>query len=102
MCKNRYSCICRVGLLFLSTSYAPTGRALVGVRGEISTAVKIGNLKAGCWMKHTIMISPRAVDQINEALSRGKDVQIAVRNKKLIIWEMSNKKVYEVAVSDTV
>ena len=53
-------------------------------------------------MKHTIMISPRAVDQINEALSRGKDVQIAVRNKKLIIWEMSNKKVYEVAVSDTV
>ena len=51
-------------------------------------------------MKQSISLSPHAVEQINEALSRGKDVQVAVRNKKLIIWEMSNKKVYEVVVSD--
>ena len=40
------------------------------------------------------------MEQINEALAKGKDVQVAVRNKKLIIWEMANKKVYEVVVSE--
>ena len=51
-------------------------------------------------MKTQITLSPRAVEQINEALSRGKDVQIAVRNKRLIIWEMGNKQVYEVIISE--
>jgi len=51
-------------------------------------------------MKQPIVLSPHAIEQINQALSKGKDVQIAVRNKRLIIWEMSNKKLYEVVVSD--
>lgn len=51
-------------------------------------------------MKQQISLSPHAVEQINDSLSRGKDVQIAVRNKRLIVWEMANKKVYEVVVSD--
>ena len=50
-------------------------------------------------MKHVISLSPSAVSQINDALSNGKDVQIAVRNNKLIIWEVSTKKQYEVVVT---
>lgn len=46
-----------------------------------------------------ISLSPRAVQEINEALSRGKSVEVAYRNGKLIIWEVSNKKKYEVAVT---
>ena len=47
----------------------------------------------------TISLSPKAVSQINEALSNGKEVQIAVRNHKLIIWETQSKKKYEVVVT---
>lgn len=50
-------------------------------------------------MKQEISLSPRAVAQINEILSGGNDAQIAVRNNRLIIWEMNNKKKYEVVVT---
>ena len=50
-------------------------------------------------MKQQISLSQLAVAQINEALSNGKDVQIAVRNNRLIIWEMQNRKKYEVVVT---
>lgn len=46
-----------------------------------------------------ITLSPKAVKEINEILSRGKGVEIAVRNGKLVIWEMNSKKKYEVAVA---
>lgn len=46
-----------------------------------------------------ITLSPSAVAQINETLSNGKEVQIAVRNHKLIIWEVHSKKKYEVVVA---
>ena len=41
------------------------------------------------------------MNQINEALSNGKDVEIAVRNNRLIIWETHSKKKYEVVVTQT-
>lgn len=50
-------------------------------------------------MKQAISLSQIAVAQINEALSNGKDVQVAIRNGRLIIWEMQNKKKYEVVVT---
>ena len=50
-------------------------------------------------MKQEISLSPKAVSQINEALSSGKDVQIAVRNNRLVIWETQSKKKYEVVVA---
>ena len=46
-----------------------------------------------------ISLSPNAVSIINELLSSGKDVQIAVRNRKLIIWETHSTKKYEVVVT---
>lgn len=49
--------------------------------------------------KHEISLSPTAISQINESLSSGKDVQVAVRNGRLIIWEIQNKKKYEVVVA---
>ena len=50
-------------------------------------------------MTPEIILSPKAVKEINEILSRGKGVEIAVRNGKLVIWEMNSKKKYEVAVA---
>lgn len=50
-------------------------------------------------MTPEITLSPKAVKEINEILSRGKGVEIAVRNGKLVIWEMNSKKKYEVAVA---
>lgn len=50
-------------------------------------------------MTPEISLSPKAVKEINEILSRGKGVEIAVRNGKLVIWEMNSKKKYEVAVA---
>ena len=49
-------------------------------------------------MTPAINLSPKAVKEINEILSRGKGVEIGVRNGKLVIWEMTSKKKYEVAV----
>lgn len=54
----------------------------------------------GEWMdRPEISLSETAIYQINEALSKGKDIEIAVRNNKLIIWETHSKKRYEVVVS---
>ena len=50
-------------------------------------------------MTPEITLSPKAVKEINEILSRGKGVEFAVRNGKLVIWEMNSKKKYEVAVA---
>lgn len=49
-------------------------------------------------MTPEINLSPKAMKEINEILSRGKGVEIAVRNGKLVIWETTSKKKYEVAV----
>lgn len=46
-----------------------------------------------------ISLSQGAVREINSILSRGGGVEIAVRNGKLVIWETSSKKKYEVVVS---
>ena len=46
-----------------------------------------------------ISLSETAIYQINEALSKGKDIQIVVRHNKLIIWETHTKKRYEVVVA---
>ena len=43
-------------------------------------------------MTPAINLSPKAVKEINEILSRGKGVEIGVRNGKLVIWEMTSKK----------
>lgn len=45
-----------------------------------------------------IRLSPKAIATLNEILSRGKEVEIAVRNGRLVIWETSSHKKYEVAV----
>ncbi len=50
-------------------------------------------------MTPEITLSPKAVQEINEILSRGKGVEIAVRNGKLVVWETNSKKKYEVAVA---
>lgn len=49
-------------------------------------------------MNPTITLSTRAIQEINEILSRGKGVEIAVRNGKLVVWETSSKKKYEVVI----
>ena len=43
-------------------------------------------------MKQEISLSPTAVETINEILSSGKEVQIAVRSNRLIIWETQSRK----------
>ena len=50
-------------------------------------------------MTPEITLSPKAVKEINEILSRGKGVEIAVRNGKLVVWELNSKKKYEVVIS---
>ena len=49
-------------------------------------------------MNPTITLSTRAIQESNEILSRGKGVEIAVRNGKLVVWETSSKKKYEVVI----
>ena len=46
------------------------------------------------------MLSPEAVRTINQILNRGKGCEIAVRNGKLVIWETSSKKKYEVVIAN--
>lgn len=46
-----------------------------------------------------IVLSPVAIQQIQEILTAGKDVEIAVRNGRLVIWEVTNKKKYEAVVT---
>ena len=50
-------------------------------------------------MKKQFSLPPEAVPKINGILSDGKDVQIAVRNGKLIVWGIKNKKEFEVVVA---
>ena len=50
-------------------------------------------------MGKQISLSPKAVSQINDILSGGGEVQIAIRGNKLVMWETRSKKRYEVAVS---
>ena len=49
--------------------------------------------------KTEISLSPKAIAQINESLTNGKEIQIAVRNNRLIVWESQSKKKYEVVVA---
>ena len=49
--------------------------------------------------KTEITLSPKAIAQINEILTNGKEAQIAVRNNRLIVWETQSKKKYEVVVT---
>ena len=49
-------------------------------------------------MSQTISLSQTAIQEINEILSRGKGVEVAVRNGRLVIWELSSKKRYEVVI----
>ena len=49
-------------------------------------------------MTPAINLSPTAIQEINKILSRGKGVEIAVRNGKLVVWELSSKKQYEVVI----
>ena len=50
-------------------------------------------------MNPVVILSTRAIQEINEILSRGKGVEIAVRNGKLVVWETASKKKYEVVIS---
>ena len=50
-------------------------------------------------MNTPIRLSEKAIDEINELLTSGKTVEIAVRNGRLIIWETKSKKKYEVVVT---
>lgn len=50
-------------------------------------------------MNPVISLSPKAVQEINEILSRGKGVEIAVRNGKVIVWETNSKKKYDGLIS---
>ena len=49
-------------------------------------------------MTPVITLSPKAIPEINEILSRGKGVEIAIRNGKLVVWELNSKKKYEVVI----
>jgi hypothetical protein len=50
-------------------------------------------------MNPVISLSVKAIQEINEILSRGKGVEIAVRNGRVIVWETNSKKKYEVVIS---
>ena len=49
-------------------------------------------------MSQTISLSQTAIQKINEILSRGKGVEVAVRNGRLVVWELNSKKQYEVVI----
>ena len=53
-------------------------------------------MKKGAQM---VSLTEKAVKVINESLSKGKTVEIAVRNGKVVVWETSSKKKYEAIVS---
>ena len=46
-------------------------------------------------MNPVVNLTAKAVQEINEILSRGKGVEIAVRNGKVVVWETASKKKYE-------
>ena len=46
-------------------------------------------------VKSPVLVTPEAVRTMNEILSRGKGVELAVRNGRLVLWETASKKKYE-------
>lgn len=42
-----------------------------------------------------ISLDPELIAEIEEILKSGKSVEIAVRNGKIVVWAVSNKKRYE-------
>jgi len=55
----------------------------------------IGRVKG---MNPVVDLTAKAVQEINEILSRGKGVEIAVRNGKVVVWETASKKKYEAVI----
>ena len=49
-------------------------------------------------MNPVVNLTPKAVQEINEILSRGKEVEIAVRSGKVVVWETTSKKKYEAII----
>ena len=49
-------------------------------------------------MNPVVNLTPKAVQEINEILSRGKGVEIAVRSGKVVGWETASKKKYEAVI----
>lgn len=50
-------------------------------------------------MLSQVGLSPQMVQEINKILARGKVVEIAVKNGKVIVWETSSKKICEAVVA---
>lgn len=50
-------------------------------------------------MRTAIQLSQSAIREIEQILSSGRDVQAAVRNGHLVIWEVGSKKKYDVVVT---
>ena len=50
-------------------------------------------------MKLEISLSPAAIKQIESILSSGKAVEVRIIGGRLVIWEVTSKKKYEVVVT---
>lgn len=50
-------------------------------------------------LSQQVGLTSQMVQEINKILSRGKGVEIAVRNGKLVVWETSSKKICEADVA---
>lgn len=50
-------------------------------------------------VKSPVLVTPEAVQTMNEILSRGKGVELAVRNGRLVLWETASKKKYEAVIA---
>lgn len=50
-------------------------------------------------VKSPALVTPEAVQTMNEILSRGKGVELAVRNGRLFLWETASKKKYEAVIA---
>lgn len=50
-------------------------------------------------VKSSALVTPEAVRTMNEILSRGKGVELAVRNGRLVLWETASKKKYEAVIA---
>ena len=48
--------------------------------------------------QNQVCLPQSAIDTINEILSRRRNLEIAYKNGKLIIWELNSRKKYEVAI----
>lgn len=50
-------------------------------------------------MTPNVILPPAIVREIEEILKSGKEAEVAIRNGKLIVWAVSNKKKCEVVIS---